>query len=179
MATLQSGWRAAVYPTASAGSRAERRSPCPVDQAIADAFFTDAQPSATDNNAFGGTSADAKRAASLGPLAELGATWSLDRHRFLDFSFSKCWIRTTATIDRTTPGAGDIERKMKVRTRPQVLSMTAGYRFRRTVRSTTDWRGLGQRPCRSGDVEPIQLHHPSPQAATKSSTNFAWLSALP
>ena len=92
-------------------------------------FFTDAKPNATYNNAFGGTSSDAQLSASLGPIAKLGATWSLDRNWFLDFSVSKYWIRTTATINTATPGVGEIERKMKVRTSPQVLSMTVGYRF--------------------------------------------------
>lgn len=92
-------------------------------------FFTDGATNTVYDSAFGGTSSRAKFSSSLGPVVKLGGTWSIDRHWFLDLSYSKYWIRTTATVNTATPGVGDIERKVKVRTSPDVLSLTVGYRF--------------------------------------------------
>lgn len=92
-------------------------------------FFTDGNTNAVYDGAFGGTSSKAKFSSSLGPIVKLGGTWSFDRRWFLDLSYSKYWIRTTATVTTGTPGAGDIERKVKVRTSPDVVSLTVGYRF--------------------------------------------------
>lgn len=92
-------------------------------------FFTDGATNAVYDGAFGGTASRAKFSSSLGPIVKLGATWSFDRHWFADVSYSKYWIRSTATVTTATPGAGDIERSVKVRTSPDVVSFTVGYRF--------------------------------------------------
>ena len=59
----------------------------------------------------------------------MGGTWSFDQNWFVDFSYSRYWIKTTATIDTDTPGVGNVQRKIKVRADPDVLSLTVGYRF--------------------------------------------------
>lgn len=92
-------------------------------------FFTNGATNTVYDGAFGGTSSRAKFSPSLGPIVKLGGTWSLNRNWFLDLSYSKYWIRTTATVTTATPGVGDIERKVKVRTSPDVLALTLGYRF--------------------------------------------------
>ena len=92
-------------------------------------FFTDGSPNGTYNAGFGGTSSRAKFSSNLGPLIKLGATWSFNDNWFADISYSRYWIKTTATINTDTPGVGNIERKIKVRADPDVLSFTVGYRF--------------------------------------------------
>ncbi len=92
-------------------------------------FFTDGAPNGTYNAGFGGTSSRAKFSSNLGPVIKLGATWNVDQNWFLDFSYSRYWIKTTATITTATPGVGDVQRKIKVRADPDVLSLTVGYRF--------------------------------------------------
>ncbi|MFT3720283.1 OmpW/AlkL family protein [Pseudorhodoferax sp.] len=92
-------------------------------------FFTDGTTNAVYDGAFGGTSSRARFSSSLGPIIKLGGTWSIDHRWFLDLSYSKYWIKTTATVTTATPGVGDIERKVKVRTSPDVLALTVGYRF--------------------------------------------------
>lgn len=92
-------------------------------------FFTDGSPNGTYNAGFGGTSSRAKFSSNLGPLVKVGGTWSFDQNWFVDFSYSRYWIKTTATIDTDTPGVGNVQRKIKVRADPDVLSLTVGYRF--------------------------------------------------
>ena len=92
-------------------------------------FFTDGSPNATYNAGFGGTSSRAKFSPNLGPIVKVGATWNMDQNWFLDLSYSRYWIKTTAKITTNTPGVGDIERRIKVRADPDVLSFTVGYRF--------------------------------------------------
>lgn len=92
-------------------------------------FFTNGATNSVYDGAFGGASSRAKFSSSLGPVIKLGASWSLDRNWFLDLSYSRYWIRTTATVTTFTPGVGDIERKLKVRTTPELVSLTLGYRF--------------------------------------------------
>ena len=92
-------------------------------------FFTDGSANSTYNKGFGGTSSRAKFKSDLGPVVKLGATWSFDKNWFADLSYSRYWIKTTATITTTTPGVGDITRKIKATTDPDVVSFTVGYRF--------------------------------------------------
>ncbi len=92
-------------------------------------FFTDGAPNGTYNTAFGGTASRASFSPNLGPIVKLGATWNFDSRWFVDLSYSRYWIRTTATIDTDTPGVGTVQRKVKVRTDPDVVSLTLGYRF--------------------------------------------------
>jgi outer membrane protein len=92
-------------------------------------FFTDGSANNVYNSAFGGTSTRVHFSSSVGPVIKMGASWSLDRSWFVDFSYNRYWIRTTATATTDTPGLGDITRKVTVRTSPDVFVLTLGYRF--------------------------------------------------
>lgn len=92
-------------------------------------FFTDGAPNATYNAGFGGTSSRAKFSPNLGPIIKFGGVWNIDKNWFLDLSYSRYWIKTTATINTDTPGLGNVQRKIKVTTDPDVVSFTLGYRF--------------------------------------------------
>lgn len=93
------------------------------------AFFTDGKINGVYNAAFGGVSSRVRLSPSLGPAIKLGASWSLDRNWFVDLSYNRYWIRTTARITTSAPGAADIQRKVRVRVDPDIYAFTVGYRF--------------------------------------------------
>lgn len=93
------------------------------------AFFTDGKINSTYNTAFDGTSSRARFSPSLGPTIKLGASWSLTRNWFVDLSYNRYWIRTTAKITTSMPDADDIQRKVRVRVDPDIYAFTVGYRF--------------------------------------------------
>lgn len=92
-------------------------------------FFTDGVGNDVYNSAFGGTSTRVHFSPSLGPVIKVGASWSFDRNWFVDFSYNRYWIRTTAKATTQTPGVGEVTRRVKVRTEPDVFALTLGYRF--------------------------------------------------
>jgi outer membrane protein len=92
-------------------------------------FFTDAVTNDVYNAAFHGTSSRAKLSSSFGPVVKLGIAWSLDRNWFLSFAYTKYWINSKGNVTTVTPGVGDIERKIKMRSSPDIVSFGLGYRF--------------------------------------------------
>lgn len=93
------------------------------------AFFTDPQVSAEYTVAFGGTSSSSKLKDSWGPVVKLGAEFPIAKNWVLDVGYSRYWIKTTATLTTTTPGVGDIERKISVKADPDAFGLAVGYRF--------------------------------------------------
>lgn len=92
-------------------------------------FFTDRKVSAAYTSAFGGTSSSSKLKDSWGPVVKLGAEFPIAKNWVLDVAYSRYWIKTTATLTTTTPGVGDIARKIDVKVDPGVFSLMVGYRF--------------------------------------------------
>lgn len=92
-------------------------------------FFTDGATNTTYDGGFGGTSSRAKFSPSLGPIVKLGVTRDIDRNWFVDLSYSRYWIKTTANVYTETPGAGTVQRKITARADPDVVSFTVGYRY--------------------------------------------------
>ena len=92
-------------------------------------FFTDNRITESYTAAFGGTSSDSRLKNSLGPIAKLGVEVPFARRWVFDLSYTRYWIKTTATIRTDTPGAGVIERRIDVRADPDVFAVMVGYRF--------------------------------------------------
>lgn len=93
------------------------------------AFFTDPQVSAAYTGALGGTSSSSKLKKSWGPVVKFGAEFPIAKNWVLDVSYSRYWIKTTATITTATPGVGEIERKINVKVDPGAFGLLVGYRF--------------------------------------------------
>lgn len=79
--------------------------------------------------AFGGTSSTAQLKSSWGYVAKVGVSLPISRDWFVDASYSRYDIRTTATVTTATPGAGNITRTVDVKADPGVIGLTVGYRF--------------------------------------------------
>ena len=92
-------------------------------------FYTDGQVSSAYTAAFGGTSSTAKLKSSWGPVLKIGVGFPVARNWVIDAAYSRYGIRTTATITTATPGFGDIARTVDVRSDPDVVGLTVGYRF--------------------------------------------------
>ena len=92
-------------------------------------FYTDGQVSPAYTAAFGGTSSTAKLKSSWGPVLKIGMGFPLGGNWVIDAAFSRYDISTTATITTATPGFGNIVRTVDVRSDPDVIGLTLGYRF--------------------------------------------------
>lgn len=79
--------------------------------------------------AFGGTSSTADLKSSWGYVAKVGVSFPINRDWFVDASYSKYGIRTTATVTTATPGFGNIVRTVDVKADPGVIGLTVGYKF--------------------------------------------------
>ncbi|ABE47334.1 OmpW/AlkL family protein [Polaromonas sp. JS666] len=93
------------------------------------AFFTQPQAGPAYNGAFGGTSSTVGLKSSLGAVAKLGMEIPLSNTWVVDIAYSRYWIKTTATIVTATPNVGNIERKVDIKTTPEVFGVFLGYRF--------------------------------------------------
>ena len=91
--------------------------------------YTDGQVSTAYTDAFGGTGSTAKLKSSWGYVVKIGIGFPLSRNWVIDAAYTRYGIRTTATITTATPGAGDIVRRVDVRSDPDVVGLTLGYRF--------------------------------------------------
>jgi outer membrane protein len=92
-------------------------------------FYTDGEVSPAYTAAFGGTSSTAKLKSSWGHVLKVGLGFPLGPNWVLDAAYSRYGIRTTASITTATPGFGDIVRSVDVRSDPDVVGLTLGYRF--------------------------------------------------
>jgi outer membrane protein len=92
-------------------------------------FYTDGQVSPAYTTAFFGSSSTAKLKSSWGPVLKVGMGFPLARNWVIDAAYSRYGIRTTATITTATPGLGDVARTVDVRSDPDVVGLTLGYRF--------------------------------------------------
>ena len=92
-------------------------------------FYTDGQVSPAYTGAFGGASSTAKLKSSWGPVLKLGMGFPLGRNWVIDAAYSRYGISTTATITTDTPGVGAIVRTVDVKSDPDVVGLTLGYRF--------------------------------------------------
>jgi outer membrane protein len=91
--------------------------------------YTEGRVDPAYTGAFGGTSSTAKLKSSWGPVLKLGIGFPLGQNWVIDAAYSRYGIRTTATITTATPGVGDIVRTIDVRSDPDVVGLTLGYRF--------------------------------------------------
>lgn len=92
-------------------------------------FFTDNRITDAYTAAFGGSASSVRLKRSQGLVLKLGAEWQLDPRWAIDLAYARYGIRTTATINTTTPGLGDVVRTVDVKADPDVLSLMLGYRF--------------------------------------------------
>jgi outer membrane protein len=92
-------------------------------------FYTDEQIGDAYTNAFGGTSSTAQLKSSWGYVAKVGVSFPISRDWFVDGSYSRYGISTTATVTTATPGFGNITRTVDVKADPGVIGLTVGYRF--------------------------------------------------
>ena len=92
-------------------------------------FYTDGQVSPAYTGAFGGTSSTAKLKSSWGHVLKIGMGFPLGRNWVIDAAYSRYGISTTATITTATPGVGNIVRSVDVKSDPDVVGLTLGYRF--------------------------------------------------
>ena len=79
--------------------------------------------------AFGGTSSSGELKDSWGYVAKVGVSFPINRDWFVDASYSRYQIRTTATVTTLTPGVGNIARSVDVKADPGIFGLTVGYRF--------------------------------------------------
>jgi outer membrane protein len=100
-----------------------------VDAGLHYTAFTDGKIFSNYDAAFEGTSSRARLSRSLGPVVKVGSQWAVTRNWFLDASYNRYWIKSTANITTATPGAGDIDRQIKIRSTPDVWALSVGYRF--------------------------------------------------
>ena len=92
-------------------------------------FYTEGRVSPAYTGAFGGTSSTAKLKSSWGPVLKIGIGFPLGQNWVIDAAYSRYGIRTTATITTATPRVGNIVRTVDVRSDPDVVALTLGYRF--------------------------------------------------
>ena len=91
--------------------------------------YTGEQVSPAYTGAFGGTSSTSKLKSSWGSVLKIGMGIPLSRNWILDAAYCRYGISTTATITTATPGFGDIVRTIDVKSDPDVVALTLGYRF--------------------------------------------------
>jgi outer membrane protein len=91
--------------------------------------YTDEQVHDNFTGAFGGTSSTAELKSSWGYVAKVGVSIPINRDWFVDASYSRYGISTTATVTTATPGFGNITRTVDVKADPGVFGLTVGYRF--------------------------------------------------
>ena len=91
--------------------------------------YTDEQVGDNFTGAFGGTNSTARLKSSWGYVAKIGVSVPIGRDWFVDGSYSRYDISTTATVTTTTPGVGNITRTVDVKADPGVVGLTVGYRF--------------------------------------------------
>lgn len=91
--------------------------------------YTDEQVETVYTGAFGGTDSTASLKNSWGYVAKVGVSVPINRDWFVDASYSKYEIRTTATVTTATPGFGNISRTVDVKADPGIFGLTVGYRF--------------------------------------------------
>ncbi|HEX2829607.1 MAG TPA: OmpW family outer membrane protein [Burkholderiales bacterium] len=91
--------------------------------------YTDEQVGDNFTAAFGGTSSTAEMKSSWGYIAKVGVSVPLNKDWFVDASYSRYQIRTTATVTTATPGFGNIIRTIDVKADPGIFGLTVGYRF--------------------------------------------------
>jgi outer membrane protein len=91
--------------------------------------YTGEQVGDNFTTAFGGTSSTAELKSSWGYIAKIGVSVPISRDWFVDASYSRYGISTTATVTTATPGFGNITRTVDVRADPGVFGLTMGYRF--------------------------------------------------
>jgi outer membrane protein len=92
-------------------------------------FYTDEEVHNSYTGAFGGTSSTAEMKSSWGYVAKVGVSVPIGRDWFVDASYSRYGISTTATVTTATPGVGNITRTVDVRADPGIFGLTVGLRF--------------------------------------------------
>jgi outer membrane protein len=60
---------------------------------------------------------------------KVGASIPFAGHWTADFSYSRYWIDSTATVNTDTPGFGVISRKIDLTADPDVFGLAVGYSF--------------------------------------------------
>ena len=91
--------------------------------------YSDEQVGSNFTAAFGGTDSTASLKNSWGYIAKVGVSVPVTQNWFVDASYSKYEIRTTATVTTATPGFGNITRTVDVKADPGIFGLTVGYRF--------------------------------------------------
>jgi outer membrane protein len=66
---------------------------------------------------------------SWGYIGKVGVSIPVGRDWFVDASYSRYGISTTATVTTATPGFGNITRTVDVKADPGIIGLTVGYRF--------------------------------------------------
>ncbi len=92
-------------------------------------WFTDNEIRPGYTAAFGGTGSSGKLSSHVGPVAKIGATIPFASHWTVDFSYSRYWINTSATVNTDTPGFGVISRKIDLTADPDVFGLAVGFSF--------------------------------------------------
>lgn len=92
-------------------------------------FYTQRRVTDAYTQAFGGSASSADLKSSWGAVVKLGAEVPLAPGWVADLAWSRYAIRTTATITTSTPGLGEVARRVDVKADPDVFSLMLGRRF--------------------------------------------------
>lgn len=92
-------------------------------------WFTGVRAEPAYNGAVLGSSTDAKVKSDVGPVVRLGAEFRLPGGWSLDAMYFRYWIKTQATLTTQTPGVGAIERRLDLRSTPDIFAVMVGRSF--------------------------------------------------
>jgi outer membrane protein len=92
-------------------------------------WFTKVRAQPAYNDAVLGSSTDAKVKSDFGPVLRLGVEVKVPGGWVADVMYLRYWINTQATLTTQTPGVGSIERRIDLRSRPDIFALMIGRSF--------------------------------------------------
>lgn len=92
-------------------------------------WFTKVRAQQAYNDAVLGSSTEAKVKSDIGPVLRLGVEFKVPGGWVADVMYLRYWINTQATLTTQTPGVGAIERRIDLRSRPDIFALMIGRSF--------------------------------------------------